>query len=162
VPVLLIGSCALLLGRLFPLPETRASGVRKWRIVSAVVLLVFWAPPLVEQLTRSEGNLTRIFRFVVEPPEPIVGLKNCLLMTGSQLLPWGAWLGHDTASWLNHLRPGAPWEVVASALPVLITVALAVRFRDRHGLRLAAIAAAGLVACIAATSQIRGVAAAYL
>jgi len=161
-PVLLLGVVALLLDRLFPVSEARTSGARKWQAFAVALLVLLWLPPLVEQLSAPEGNLLRLFRFSVTPPEPTVGVKQGLLMTGAELLPWGPWLGYESRNLIGHLTPGSAWALMVSALPVLIALWLAVRFRDALGIRLAAIAASGFFACVLATAQIRGIPAEYL
>jgi hypothetical protein len=161
VPFVVVGAVAWLLDRLFP-AAPRASGTWKWHALALGVLLLLWTPPLIQQLVRSEGNLGRILQFSMASPEPIVGLRKGLLLSGNQLLPWGPWLGNESGVKLGHLQPAPLWALIASALPLLIALGLARRFRDALGVRLVAIAGAGFLACVLASSLVRGMAAEYL
>ncbi|MGA0879124.1 MAG: hypothetical protein ACO3SP_08410 [Ilumatobacteraceae bacterium] len=53
--------------------EDRA--LRRWSplITSAVLLVLLWLPPLIEQLTRSPGNLSRLWNHFADPTESVVG-----------------------------------------------------------------------------------------
>lgn len=54
-----------------PVPESLSGQqIRRrgwWMIAGIAVLVLMWLPPLIEQLTRSPGNLTLIYRFFTSP-----------------------------------------------------------------------------------------------
>ena len=49
-------------------PERRAPSLARVSLVTAGVLALMWTPPLIEQVTRSPGNLDRIYEYFREPP----------------------------------------------------------------------------------------------
>lgn len=102
-----------------PLPAeapARSALARRWTapVAAAVVLALMWAPPLIEQATRSPGNLTKLTRFFrAEHPEFDRGIDHGLDHTAGQVaaqltvLPFG----HD--------REAKPADIVKILLTVL-------------------------------------------
>jgi hypothetical protein len=48
---------------------------RRWVLVSLAVLAAAWALPVVDELTRDPGNITRLYRHLRHPAEPYTGLR---------------------------------------------------------------------------------------
>ncbi|MGH9011008.1 MAG: hypothetical protein ACRDYF_14335 [Acidimicrobiia bacterium] len=97
-------------------PPSRSASVRRWAAPAAtiVVLALMWAPPLIEQATRSPGNLTKLTRFFrAMHPEFDRGIDHGVDHTAGQVaaqltvLPFG----HD--------REAKPAETVKVLLAVL-------------------------------------------
>ena len=53
-----------------PLAAKERRSIRRSVAVSAVVTIVVWLPPVIEQLTSREGNLTLLARFFTRPGSP--------------------------------------------------------------------------------------------
>ena len=51
----------------------------RWIVVSAAVVVVLtWLPPVLQELTSSEGNLTLLWRHFTNPPETAIGVRQGL------------------------------------------------------------------------------------
>ncbi|MEZ4263745.1 MAG: hypothetical protein R3B36_31925 [Polyangiaceae bacterium] len=55
-----------------------SSDLRRRLVIAAAVLLVLFLPPLVEQITSSTGNFTKIWRFFVHREEPLMRVATAL------------------------------------------------------------------------------------
>ena len=164
-PVVMIGMVAGVLALVRPVRGTR-QGMAGQAVRNTVLVLVLWAPPLLEQaLHGRNGNLALIFRYFrtkATAAEPQVGWKTGLAMTGGQLVPWGQWLGHETYGMLGEVLPAPLWQLGVVAGLVALGCAMAVRAKDHLGLRLIAVELTAVFACIVAHAQVRGICFSYL
>jgi hypothetical protein len=93
-------------------------------ITSVLIAVVLWLPPIVEQLTRSPGNLATLVQYFANPPERerSLGLSNGILTAVADLDP--AYLVYAIS------RPGVfrewidPWPQATHGAPVLAVWAL--------------------------------------
>jgi hypothetical protein len=70
--------------------------LRRPLILSAVVALVAWLPPVIDQMTRDPGNLTRLWRHFGDPPEELAGLRRSLTAFVNEFNLFGTWsVGRD-------------------------------------------------------------------
>ena len=134
--------------------------LRRSAIASAVVAVMLWIAPVVQQLTGHPGNLGEIVRYFRHPTEPAVGLVTAWGVMGNEL--GGAWVrGND----LSPRGTVASGSVIPALVLALAAISLAVvAWRRGHG----AVARLGLlmVACVAigvvATARVTGLLANYL
>jgi hypothetical protein len=123
----------------------RPHGRGQWAAVAAaaVVLVLVWTPPVIEQATRSPGNMTKLVRFFGQShPEFDRGVDHGLGATAKlvsaqlTVLPFG----HD-----QDQRPTEPIKVVLAGLAVLGAAAVAVAGWRRRLPFIAGLGAASVV-----------------
>jgi hypothetical protein len=121
--------------------------------VSVVVVVVAWAPPVVEQVTAppGAGNLSRLVAHFGSGGDEVEGLGASLAAAGRQTSPIGPWLtGHEPADpFTGDVEPGWPPMVGLFVAAVVGAAVVAVR-RHRRLDPSAALAATVLVATGAA------------
>jgi hypothetical protein len=136
-------------------PSTRAWG---WGIAGAVVFVLMWLPPVIQQLTNNPGNLTLIYRFFTAPhPVPslgasvrsVVSVYGVLLVGPSEVM--SSYLGHTP----HHLVSAVTATVLAIAAGVAVTV-VGLRQRNRFAAGLGGLSLVGFVAMVVAVSRVVG------
>lgn len=141
---------------------------RRRLAVAAVITLVVWAPPVVEQLTaEAEGNLTLVAAFFRHPPAPRRPWGDALVdwATATSWLPER--LARGTLAREAYLPMVTRWDAMpARATPTAWTIALAhlallavsgfAAKRRRDGASLALLAM-GALASVVAWSSLRAV-----
>ena len=98
-----------------------------WGAVAAVVLVLAWSGPLVEQVANDPGNLREMATFALDGEEAPAPLSDAVGVAARELGVPPAWLvGRETVEELPIVAAGAPWTlgVVAAALAVAATWAL--------------------------------------
>ncbi len=134
-------------------PAARTRLVR-WTLVGAVVGVVVWLPPIIEQLTSSPGNLAVVWDHFSHPDEAPLGLRDGLKWMLVHLDPWRLVTGDTVtqASAAGSPVPGlllmAVWAAAAAA---------AVRLRGRALVRLHLVVGVALALGALSTSRIFGV-----
>jgi len=124
--------------------------------VSAACTFVLWLPPIVEQITRHPGNVTRIARYFRDSPDGTFGLRAGARTFAGLYRPVPGWLGgSDRFDLLSAPRQaGVVWLVVPGAL--LVASLLVARRRGLHdALRLDALVAVLAVAGVLALSRLK-------
>ena len=138
----------------------RPPGSRRWVVAAVVIGTVLWLPPLVEEATSSNGNISKLVDYFTDPPEASIGPRR-----GVEVL-----LVHLDPSQLLAHRPEGGLEPVSTRWPSdgpiwpgLLVVgawvaAVAVAWRRRHRALLAlhGVVAAALVAGALSLSRIFG------
>lgn len=77
VPIVAVLALALT-GRLF-LQRRRGDGPARRHVVwSLVISIVMWLPPIIDQMTRTPGNLTILWRHFTDPPDAPAGWRATL------------------------------------------------------------------------------------
>jgi hypothetical protein len=130
---------------------------RSWRrpaAWSALVLVFAWMPPLVEELRRSPGNISKLARYAVDSPEEPAGWELAWKIMATELGPPGAWItGREFVLF-------SPEESARGAVIIVLTSAvlgvLAYRAGARSAARLSVIAVTAIAASFVATSRITG------
>ncbi len=126
-----------------------------WAALATGLAVVMWAPTVVEQLTGSPGNVTRIVEFLRRPSEPhglggsiraVAGASGALL-----LAPSGARLGGPSTA-----VESAVAQVLGFALVAALPLALMVARRERRPFT-TALAALGIVVVPAAVIVVRAI-----
>jgi hypothetical protein len=117
-------TCGWVVWSLFRRPD--ALGPRRWWWVgsAAAIVVVTWIPPVVEQLTSSEGNLTLIWRHFTDPPEAAIGMRAGARILLVHLNPWRLLAGQDGTT--GSVVPG-----IALLLAWAAGVVVAIRRRVR-------------------------------
>ena len=139
-------------------PERRPLG--PWLAAAAVIALVLWAPPLIDQLGDDEGNLSKLAEHLTDPPEEAVGWGTGVEAVLSRLDPFQLDDAGDIARGslvrTTADRTGSPVLGVVVLAGWLVTVVLAWRARARGPLVLHAVVAGGLALAVLSASQIFG------
>ena len=145
-----------------PMTVLAAPPAGRWIVVGLLVGVLAWTPSLIEQVTTSDGNMSRLVRQIQDPPKGVVGGTGALRLTATVLADPPFW-GRD--SFPDTFRPaGTPYgstaptvdgtgavgtrhaaSAIALILLLLGGLALAAwRRRDAHGLAASAIAVLAL------------------
>jgi hypothetical protein len=113
-------------------------------LTAAILALVVWVPPLVDQGWRT-GNLGAVAEHVVDHDLPTLGASSALSLSARSYLPWGPWSGGPEPLWFLGSLVGrsAWWLVVPTA--GLVVAGLSARCR-RDGTLAALVAVAGVAA----------------
>jgi hypothetical protein len=136
--------------------EERVVG-RRWVAVAiaAGIAVAAWTPPVVEQLTGSPGNLTRIADFLRRPlrPHGVVESARAVAGAGGALLlaPAGARLGGPLTA-----VEGTVAQALGLAVALALPLALLLARRERRPFA-AALAALGLAVVPAAVIVVRAI-----
>jgi hypothetical protein len=134
--------------------------LRRAAIVSVVVLVVLWAPPLVEQLQHDPGNLRALWRFFREH-QPDHTLRDGLSTTFHGLGTVAEQLvAHRTGFGVERVMPA--WSNVLTVGALVAATVLGVRRRCFDALTLLALTAVLGLAAIWSVSRIIGPAESYL
>ena len=145
---------------LMTIPAAPRAG--RWIIVGLLVGVLAWTPSLIEQVTTSDGNMSRLVRQIQDPPKGVVGGTGALRLTATVLADPPFW-GRD--SFPDTFRPaGTPYgstaptvdgtgavgtRHAAAAIGLILLVLgglalIAWRRRNAHGLAASAIAVLAL------------------
>jgi hypothetical protein len=99
-------------------------------VVTAGLLVVLWAPPLLQQVSRPNGNLAAMLR-ALDAPEPPLGAVDGWRAVATELGHRASWLGFPQR--LDGLSPtldlGAAPTVPVAAVALVVGLVLAVRRR---------------------------------
>jgi hypothetical protein len=125
----------------------------RWTAVAAVVGVVVWIPPLIDELTQSPGNLTVVWRELTNPPEPPIGARHGLSWVLVHLNPWHI-ISREmlTTSAAASVIPG-----VVILVLWLVTVVIASRARNRALLALHGVVGASLLLAAFSLARVHGV-----
>lgn len=113
------------------MPSSRHRLRREWLGWAALVGVVLWLPPLVEQATAQPGNLTKLLRFFVSDPSRGQSWRDAVLTWGDMItttvrpsleLPWGKTFAHRGS-----------WGMTAVALTQLTLLGLLTAWASRTG-----------------------------
>lgn len=134
---------------------TRAApGLLRWGVLGLALAAAFWLPPVVDQLTRPEGNVTKLVDYFSEPPEDSIGLRQGARIMAVHLDPWQLVAGGDVTSRWDRGGSVVPGAVVLVAWAA--TVALAWRLRHRSLLLLHGVLGAALALGVLSLSRVFG------
>jgi hypothetical protein len=141
-----------------PGPPDRRRRAIGWTVAGVVVLVVMWAPPVIQQLTNHPGNLTLIERFfssnhagksLGQALWSLVAVEGILVGGTAEVM--GSFLGGSPAH--------AALAVVATVAVVGVAVALVVagiRGRARFATALGALGLVGTVATVVSADRVVG------
>lgn len=163
-----VAICALVIGVLTARVVASRRGARPGRpdalrplLAALAVGAVMWVPPLVEQLVRSPGNVTRLVRhFLTEPDEEAIGIGPAVRVVLHHLDAFS--IGWDLVAREDALvhRAGSVDGVAVGGGVVLVLWLAAVLWalHDRHGplLALHTVIAVALVAGTLSVARIFG------
>ena len=94
-----------------PAPAAGPARAGRWIVVGLVVGLLTWTPTLIEQVTTTDGNMSRLVRQIQDPPKGVVGGTGALRLTATVLADPPFW-GRD--SFPDTFRPaGTPYGSTA-------------------------------------------------
>jgi hypothetical protein len=132
--VVVLSMAAFAAAAWWPVPESSDGSLRRVVAGSTALLALLWLPPIVEQITDSPGNLTRLLRFFAVPSTgqdvrtalAVWGDMTCALFRSQLELPEGVPLTVTSGS----ISGSALWAI-AQALVLAGTCLHAYRRRDR-------------------------------
>ena len=120
-----------------------------WISLAAAIVLLTAIPPIVQELTNNEGNLTLIWRHFTNPPEDPIGIADGARILLVHLNPWRLVTGQDATT--GSIAPG-----VALLLAWGASVVVAVRARARSLISLDVVLAGVLVLGVISIANIFG------
>jgi hypothetical protein len=124
----------------------------RWTGVAVGVGVVVWIPPIIDELTRSPGNLTVVWRELTNPPEPPLGARHGVSWLLALLNPWHLLTrGVVTTSSAASVIPGVFVLVIWAT-----SVVAALRARHRALLALHAVVGGALVFAVISLVRVHG------
>jgi hypothetical protein len=127
--LLVIAIAGLLAGRLLPRARSRrrvpdrAAGFGRWALAAALVAVICWAPPAIDQIRAHPGNLTVLAQTVNANRSnlgPRVGWHAVVATVGFP--PW--WLTNPASPWQKKVEVREPPSLLAEISAVLALVGL--------------------------------------
>ena len=128
----------------------------RWTLLAAGVGLVVWLPPVIDQLTSEQGNLSVVWKELTHPPDAAVGARRGLELLLVDLNPWRLLDRQPTAT-TGALLPGGLLLCAWAA-----SVVVAWRLRHRSLRRLHLVLAGALVLAALSMTRIHGIVWYYL
>jgi hypothetical protein len=128
----------------------------RWLLVAAVLFVVLWIPPAIDQTTRTPGNVSTTIEYFRDPPQAAIGLSRGARVLLSQMDPiklFTRTLVHD------RLPPRASGSWVPAAVLVLLwcgSVVATRRVRHRTLLQLDLLLGVALALGLVTASRIVG------
>jgi hypothetical protein len=139
-----------------------AADAHGWFVVAAVVTVVLWIPPVLQQFTGDPGNLGEIVSYFRDVEEPVAGWRSAFGYLGTELGPPGAWIAGNETDGLNLVRTGSTLPALALLGAMAGFGALAWRRGATSATRFALLALLSVALGIVAGSRVTGFVAAYL
>lgn len=136
-----------------PRDDDRSSG-RRWILCGIVLGTVLWVPPIVEQLTRSPGNLSSLWRYFTAPGEPPVGLRSGVELLLVHHDPWRLVTGQVLSGRALVTGSTLPGALMLGCWAIAAIVAI--RLRHRPLVRLHLVIGAAIVMAGVSMSRIVG------
>ena len=131
----------------------RARQVVRWFAGSALLAILLWVPPLVDQIWRT-GNLGRIAESMREPADDPVGLAQGIGVLLRCFDPTGFFAGRDLAGVSS--SSNVAWGSIVLLVFWLISILMARRCRHRSLMRLHVVIAAAMVLAVFSASRVHG------
>jgi len=132
-------------------------------IVVAIVLgVLLWLPPVVQQVTSGDGNISALIDYVRDPGQASLGWAAGVGVMGRQLAPNGPWLGGSELSALGFLATSGAWPALLLLLAVAVLAGIAWLRGERAPAALATVVLVGVALGTVATANITGAPASYL
>jgi hypothetical protein len=128
----------------------------RWALLAAGVGLLVWLPPVIDQLTSEQGNLSIVWKELTNPPETAVGVRRGLELLLVHLNPWRLLARQPTAT-TGALLPGVLLLCAWAA-----SVVVSWRLRHRSLLHLHLVLAGALVLAALSMTRIHGIVWYYL
>ena len=136
---------------------------RRILVVSALLLVLLWIPPLVDLLFGTH-NLAHVARWFVANDQPGRGVASSAGIVASEVSPVGPWLrGPEELEPFTGAVAASP--VIALLVPaaaLALAALVAWRRRDRAGLSFVLVASGALVASVLSIGRLEGPVLAYL
>jgi hypothetical protein len=147
--VVLLSAAALAAFLWWPTPvETPDRSPRSWIYVSAALLLLLWLLPIVEQVSDTPGNVTRMLKFFASP-SPGPELRTALVVWGDTICAlFKQTLELPMGSPLTIRSDASTLPMLCAALQLLLLAAACIDAHRRQHRFDAALAAAGIVASL--------------
>ena len=128
----------------------------RWALLAAAVGVLVWLPPVIDQLTSDQGNLSVVWKELTNPPEAPIGVRRGLELLLVHLNPWRLLARQPTAT-TGALLPG-----MLLLCAWVASVVVSWRLRHRSLLRLHLVLAGALVLAAVSMTRIHGIVWYYL
>jgi hypothetical protein len=138
-------------------PRTNRRAAVTPLVVAAVVGIVLWIPPVVDQLANATGNFGRVANFAQHGSHPI-GWSDGYRIVALQWNWWAPWLGRAvplktlTSEIDLHAAPIVPWALVAA----LVATVVAARRRLGDCVRLGVVVLVASACAVVGFSHLTG------
>lgn len=145
-----------------PEPDVAVGTIRpaRWFAAAAVIGLLLWTPPVVDEIVREPGNFSVIVDYFGDPPEEDLGVRQAAVAVQARLDAW-----HLVV--LSTAHPGTYVDILTGPGPTaerggrtlgvwLVAAAAAVAMRHRRLLALHGVVAVGGAVAVVAISRIFG------
>jgi hypothetical protein len=129
---------------------------RRALVVAAIVGIVVWLPPLVQEVTGDPGNLTEIARYA-RSDQPTVGWDVAFGTMGIQLRPDGPWVRDDEQNAVGFERQGSTAIALVTIAAAAVLGALAFRRGHRAAGHLAIVTLGAVGLALVSTARVTGV-----
>ena len=139
-------------------PDRRAR--RRWMALAAVVAVLAWLGPVVQQMRGHPGNLGEIIAYFRNPSEPALGLRYGFGLMGREL-PL-AWVRGNDVGALGFVVPASTRPSLALLAAALVMGVIAWRRGTPPAMHLAVLVVSGAIVGVFASARITGVAGDYL
>jgi hypothetical protein len=142
--------------------EEPARPVKHIGLISTVVGVVIWTPPLIQQFTGHPGNLGEIISDFRDPTEHVLGWATAWGLMGHELSPPGPWItGSDNGS-LGFVFTKSALPALALLIATLALAVVAWRRGSPSATRLCLLGVVSALLGVWAASHIAGIPATYL
>ncbi|MEX1217989.1 MAG: hypothetical protein WEA11_05660 [Acidimicrobiales bacterium] len=135
---------------------------RRTGLVSLVIAVVCWIPPLIDQLTNSPGNIRLIGEFLRDPPLPATGFATGIRIAFRFFSIPGNWVRGAEPTMLNATIDTSGWAIPWALIALGGASWWAWRQRWRNELILCALAGGLVLSGAIAASRIAGTPLPYL
>ncbi len=130
--------------------------LRRWGLIAVGLLVVFWTPPVIDQVVHSPGNMTVIRDYFSSPPDPPIGLGDGVEALLTQLNPFKLFGPQLVRDGNQRSVSGAEWPGALLLVGWAASVVGAWRLRQRSLLRLDVVLAVALVLGLVSAARIFG------
>ena len=162
LPVALLIAIAALALVVRSVRGTNRSHDRRTALIAAVVVVVCWIPPIIEQFIHSPGNLRLIYGFLRNPPLATTGFATGVRIMFRFLSIPGNWVRGTEPTLINSAINTSGWAIPWALLALCVAAWWAWRKRWRNELALCGIAGALVFTGAIAASRIVGTPSPYL
>lgn len=136
--------------------------VRRWLVLAAVVGVVLWIPPVVQQLTGSPGNLGEIVDALRHPQGPQTGWADGFGIMGRQLSPVPPFIAGSETDARDLIGQSSTLPAIGLVLAAAVLGALAWRRGAAGAGRLAILGVVAAGVSVISASRVTGLPVVYL
>ena len=130
---------------------------RRTALITLTVGVVCWIPPIVQQFTSSDGNLSQLWDFWSQSHDRVTGWSDGARLVQPQLtLPAPWFTGHEARNAFDGGSIDAGWHVPWALFLLIAALVVALRRGDRQSTRLCVLALSFIDGAFIAAARIIG------